>query len=54
MTIPIDYALANCLYLIDDILSELEDIRLALERGRNPSDILYPPFNPLKTIGKYW
>jgi hypothetical protein len=43
----------DCLETIYDILGDLEDIRLALCKGKNPSDILSPPFDPLKTIGKY-
>ena len=35
------------------ILIDLEDIREKLERGTSITHILYPPFDPFKTIGKY-
>jgi len=51
----IDLELADCLETIYDILDSLEDIRLALEKGRNPNFFLWPNlgFDPMKTIGKY-
>jgi hypothetical protein len=51
----IDSELANCLEIIYDILDSLEDVRLALEKGRHPNFFLWPNlgFDPMKTIGKY-
>ena len=43
----------DCLEIIYNILGDLEDIRVALCEGKDPSYILYPPFDPLKTVGKY-
>jgi hypothetical protein len=43
------------LELVYEILDDLEDIRIALEKGHNP-DFFLPPnfgFDPFKTIGKY-
>jgi len=44
-----------CLELVYEILDDLEDIRIALEKGRNPDFFLFPNlgFDPFKTIGKY-
>jgi hypothetical protein len=36
-----------------DLLGFLIDIRLALVFGLNITDILHPPFDPYKTIGKH-
>ena len=44
----------NALEIVYEILIELWDIRLDLENGRSITEILYPPFDPFKTIGKYW
>ena len=41
------------LEVIYEILIDLEDIRDALERGISITNILSPPFDPFKTIGKY-
>jgi hypothetical protein len=51
----IDWEFANCLEIIYEILDDLEDIRLALEKGRDPDFFLFPNlgFDPFKTIGKY-
>jgi hypothetical protein len=45
----------TCLELVYEILNDLEDIRIALEEGRNPDFFLFPTlgFDPFKTIGKY-
>ena len=43
----------NYLEVIYEILIDLEDIRDALERGISITNILSPPFDPFKTIGKY-
>ena len=43
----------NALEIVYEILIELWDIRLDLENGRSITEILYPPFDPFKTIGKY-
>ena len=44
----------NALEIVYEILIELWDIRLDLENRWSITEILYPPFNPFKTIGKYW
>ena len=46
--------LEDCLILYE-ILLDLEDIRIALEKGRDPDFFLFPNlgFEPFKTIGKY-
>ena len=36
-----------------EILIDLDDIKDALERGISITNILSPPFDPFKTIGKY-
>ena len=43
----------NALEIVYEILNEVWDIRLDLENGRSIMEILYPPFDPFKTIGKY-
>ena len=43
----------NALEIVYEILIELWDIRLDLENRRSITEILYPPFDPFKTIGKY-
>ena len=41
------------LEVIYEILIDLDDIKDALERGISITNILSPPFDPFKTIGKY-
>ena len=41
------------LEVIYEILIDLDDIKDALERGKSIMNILSPPFDPFKTIGKY-
>ena len=41
------------LEVIYEILIGLDDIKDALERGISITNILSPPFDPFKTIGKY-
>ena len=41
------------LEVIYEILIDLDDIKNALERGISITNILSPPFDPFKTIGKY-
>ena len=43
----------DSLEVIYEILIDLEDIKDALERGISITNILSPPFDPFKTIGKY-
>jgi hypothetical protein len=45
--------LVACLELVYEILDNLEDIRIGLENGLDPSTFLDPPFDPLQTFGKY-
>jgi hypothetical protein len=40
----------TCDSFVYDILDFLSDIRLALLLGEDLMNILYPPFDPLKTI----
>jgi hypothetical protein len=49
----IAWEIACCLDIVYQILDDLEDVRLALEKGCDPHLILHPPFDPFKTIGKY-
>ena len=41
------------LEVIYEILIDLDNIKDALERGISITNILSPPFDPFKTIGKY-
>ena len=41
------------LEVIYEILINLDDIKDTLERGISITNILSPPFDPFKTIGKY-
>ena len=43
----------NYLEVIYEILIDLDNIKDALERGKSIMNILSPPFDPFKTIGKY-
>ena len=43
----------RCFYLLDDILDGLQDIKLALTLNEELTSLLDPPFDPLKTFGKY-
>ena len=45
--------LLDCLAILYEILEDLENIRIGLERGQGIAHILHPPFDPFKTIGKY-
>jgi hypothetical protein len=47
------WELACCLDILYEILDDLEDIRTGLEKGLDISTFLSPPFDPLRTIGKY-
>jgi hypothetical protein len=49
----VNFEIVDCLEIVYEILDNLEDIRIALWKKKDPSHILSPPFNPLKTIGKY-
>jgi hypothetical protein len=54
-TTHLSWELADCLEILYEILGDLEDIRFALEKGRNPDFFLFPNlgFDPFRTIGKY-
>ena len=43
----------NYLEVIYEILIDLDNIKDTLERGISITNILSPPFDPFKTIGKY-
>ena len=47
--------LKDCLKILYEILIVLEDIWIALEKGRDPDFFLFPNFgfDPFRTIGKY-
>ena len=49
----VEHELAAALDLMYEVFIELWDIRLDLEEERSITDILNPPFDPLKTVGKY-
>ena len=49
----VEHELAAALGLMYEVFIELWDIRLDLEEGKSITDILNPPFDPLKTVGKY-
>jgi hypothetical protein len=55
----VDQELYKGLQVVDDALDWLDNIKLALALGHNFADVLhliyliYPPFDPLKTFGKY-
>jgi hypothetical protein len=44
--------LVDCLEILYEILKDLEDIRIALEKGQDPEFFLFPNlgFDPFKTI----
>src|SRR5882757_1538195 len=44
----------KCYNILYKILYKLEEIQLNLENERNRTNTISLPFNPLKTIGKYW
>ena len=50
---PLIWELACCLDTLYEILDNLEDIRIGLEKGQDISTFLAPAFDPFKTIGKY-
>jgi hypothetical protein len=52
-TMNVDRELFECLEVLYEILIVLEDIRKDLRNGKTITQILHPPFDPLKTIGKY-
>ena len=45
--------LVVCLELVYEILDDLEDIRITLEKGQDLTVLLAPTFDPLRTFGKY-
>ena len=49
----VDWEFCECLDLVYDILDLLNDIKLALELDEDITALFHPPFDPLKTIGKY-
>lgn len=48
----VNWELIDCLEIVYEILDDLEDIRIALVRGKDLSLILFPPFDPFRTIGR--
>jgi len=49
----VNWELVECLEILYEILDDLEDILIALEKEKDPSYILFPPFDPFLTIGKH-
>jgi hypothetical protein len=49
----VNWEIIECLEIVYEILDDLEDIEIALWKGKDPSHILSPPFDPFETIGKY-
>jgi hypothetical protein len=49
----VNWEIIECLEIVYEILDDLEDIRIALDEGKDLSNILFPPFDPFRTIGKY-
>jgi hypothetical protein len=49
----VEWETFRCLEDLYEILIELYDIKRALKKGTTITHILHPPFDPLKTIGKY-
>jgi hypothetical protein len=49
----INWEIIECLEIVYEILDDLENIRIALWKKKDPSHILSPPFDPFKTIGRY-
>jgi hypothetical protein len=47
------WELAECLETIYEILDDLEDIRIGLELGMDPTTFLSPTFNPFSNIDQY-
>lgn len=52
-TYNVNPELCECLTTVYEILGDLGDIKLALKKGKEITDILHPKFDPLRTIGKY-
>jgi hypothetical protein len=49
----VDRELFEFLEILYEILIDLRDIRKELKKGTSITQILHPPFDPFKTIGKY-
>ena len=49
----VNWEIIECLEIVYEILDDLEDIRIALDEGKDLLHILFPPFDPLKSFGKY-
>jgi hypothetical protein len=55
----VDQEICNGLRLVDEGLTLVDDIKLAFALGENLTDVfhlihlIYPPFDPLRTVGKY-
>ena len=49
----VDWELCEWMDLANEISIELKRIKVAIEQGKTTTDILCPPFDPLKTVGKY-
>ena len=52
-TYNVNGELCACLELVYEILDGLDDIKLALWKRKELTEILAPRFDPFKTIGKY-
>ena len=50
----VNWELCMGLEFLYGILEWFEDIRICLEMGESITNLLDPPFDPFKTIGKYW
>ena len=52
-TYNVNWELCECLEIVYETLDYLEDVLLALEKGKSLKDAITQPFDPFHTIGKY-
>ena len=52
-TYNVNWELCECLETLYEMLDYLEEIILALEKGKSITDALNPTFDPFRTIRKY-